>query len=141
MIAGAARISVTTPEGGVYVADVVRYTQNVWYNLTNILPSPLSQFPGDLWYFPPGHPHSIQALGEEDTPIAANGTEFLLVFDTGDFNEDGTFLLTDWLAHIPKSVLAKNFGQPQSAFAKIPGRELYIFPGNVYPIVSCWQCY
>ena len=99
----------------------------------------LSQFPGDLWYFPAGYPHSIQALGEEDTPIAANGTEFLLIFDSGEFSIDGTFLLTDWLAHVPKGVLAKNFGQPQSAFAKIPGRELYIFPGIVYPIVlsSC----
>ena len=27
MIAGAARISVTTPEGGVYIADVVRPTE------------------------------------------------------------------------------------------------------------------
>lgn len=31
--------------------------------------------PGDLWYFPQGNPHSIQALG--------NGCSFLLVFDNG----------------------------------------------------------
>ena len=30
MIAGAARISVTTSEGGVYVADVVRPTEFYW---------------------------------------------------------------------------------------------------------------
>ena len=93
------------------------------------------KFPGDLWYFPAGNPHSIQALGEEDTPIAVNGTEFLLIFDSGDFNEDSTFLLTDWLAHVPKGVLAKNFGQPQSAFDDIPGRQLYIFPGEF--LVAC----
>lgn len=51
------------------------------------------------------------------------------MFDSGKFNEDATFLLTDWLAHTPKSVLARNFQQPASAFADIPGKELYIFPG------------
>ena len=36
--------------------------------------------------------------------------------------------LTDWTAHIPKEVLAKNFGVNMSAFDNIPGSELYIFP-------------
>ena len=76
---------------------------------------------GDLWYFPSAIPHSIQGLGED-------GCEFLLVFDSGHFSEDSTFLLTDWLAHTPKEVLAKNFGVPESAFAHIPQHELYIFP-------------
>lgn len=76
---------------------------------------------GDLWYFPAGIPHSIQGLGKD-------GCEFLLVFDDGNFSEDSTFLLTDWLAHTPMEVIAKNFGEPQSAFAKIPKTELYIFP-------------
>ena len=75
---------------------------------------------GDLWNFPTGIPHSIQAHEGE-------GSEFLLVFDDGNFNEDETFLLTDWLAHIPKDVLAKNFGVAESAFANIPKEELYIF--------------
>lgn len=57
---------------------------------------------GDLWFFPAGIPHSIQGLSDE-------GCEFLLVFDDGNFSEDETFLLTDWLSHIPKEVLAKNF--------------------------------
>ena len=43
---------------------------------------------GDLWYFPSGIPHSIQAL-------AGEGCEFLLVFDDGHFDENSTFLLTD----------------------------------------------
>src|SRR5258707_3699462 len=44
---------------------------------------------GDLWYFPAGIPHSIQGLGPD-------GCEFLLVFDDGEFDEDNTFLITDW---------------------------------------------
>ncbi|MBB3904074.1 oxalate decarboxylase family bicupin [Methylobacterium brachythecii] len=78
---------------------------------------------GDLWYFPSGIPHSIQGLESE-----VDGCEFLLVFDDGAFSEDSTFLITDWLAHTPKDVLAKNFGLPESAFANIPEKELYIFP-------------
>ena len=68
---------------------------------------------GDLWYFPSGIPHSIQGL-EPD------GAEFLLVFDDGDFDEDNTFLLSDWIRHIPPEVLAKNFGVQASAFANVP---------------------
>jgi oxalate decarboxylase/phosphoglucose isomerase-like protein (cupin superfamily) len=34
---------------------------------------------------------------------------------------------------VPKNVLAKNFGQPLSAFDNIPGRQLYIFPGTPPP--------
>jgi len=79
---------------------------------------------GDIWCFPGGIPHSIQGL-EDD------GAEFLLVFNQGDFNENETFLVTDFLAHIPKSVLAKNFGVPESAFANIPKEELYIFQAKV----------
>ncbi|KAI0171971.1 Bicupin, oxalate decarboxylase/oxidase [Hypoxylon sp. FL1284] len=78
---------------------------------------------GDLWYFPSGVPHSIQGLGE-------NGTEFLLIFDDGDFSEDSTFLLTDWLAHTPKSVLSKNFNVDPQVFAHIPEKEKYIFQGT-----------
>lgn len=37
---------------------------------------------GDVWFFPAGVPHSIQALDE--------GCEFLLIFDDGTFSEDGT---------------------------------------------------
>ncbi|VDC03051.1 unnamed protein product [Peniophora sp. CBMAI 1063] len=81
--------------------------------------------PGDLWYFPPGIPHSLQATGDDP-----EGSEFLLVFDDGDFNEDGTFLLTDFMAHIPMEVLSKSFQLPISAFDHIPSEELYIFPAE-----------
>ncbi|OCH94801.1 oxalate decarboxylase [Obba rivulosa] len=80
--------------------------------------------PGDLWYFPPGIPHSLQATND-----SADGAEFLLVFDDGSFSEDDTLLLTDWMAHVPKEVIAKNFGTTISAFDNIPDQQLYIFPG------------
>jgi len=82
---------------------------------------------GDIWNFPAGIPHSIQGLEE--------GCEFLLVFDDGNFSEDSTFLITDWFAHTPRAVLAKNFGVSESAFADLPTYELdrtrYIFPVKV----------
>jgi oxalate decarboxylase len=84
---------------------------------------------GEGWFFPAGIPHSIQGL-EED------GCEFLLVFDDGNFDENETFLLCDWLAHTPKEILAKNFNVPQSAFAHIPKGERYIFPSKVPPSLS-----
>ncbi|KAJ7190749.1 putative oxalate decarboxylase/oxidase [Mycena pura] len=82
--------------------------------------------PGDLWFFPPGIPHSLQATNE-----SAGGSEFLLIFDDGAFSEDSTFLLTDWLSHVPYEVLLKNFQASGDAFAHIPAKELYIFPGPV----------
>ena len=53
--------------------------------------------------------------------------KFLLVFKDGNFNEFETFLLTDWLHHTPKEVLAKNFDVPESTFDKVPTKELFIF--------------
>ncbi|KAF8637824.1 hypothetical protein AX16_010741 [Volvariella volvacea WC 439] len=79
--------------------------------------------PGDLWYFPPGIPHSLQATNDDP-----EGSEFILVFDDGAFSEDSTFMLTDWLAHVPVEVLAKNFQRNITSFAHLPAEELYIFP-------------
>ncbi len=80
--------------------------------------------PGGLWYFPPGLPHSLQGLGP-------NGTEFILAFDEGSSSEDNTLLVTDWLAHTPPEVLAKNFGVSADAFKNIPLTQRWIFPGTV----------
>ncbi|MBT0726579.1 cupin domain-containing protein [Rosenbergiella australiborealis] len=80
---------------------------------------------GDLWYFPPGIPHSIQGIGDD-------GCEFLLAFDDGGFDEDSTFLLSDWFKHIPPEVLAKNFNVPVSTFSHLPSPESeYMFAGKV----------
>src|SRR3982074_3790027 len=78
---------------------------------------------GDLWYFPPGLPHSLQGLG-------STGAEFLLAFDNGKASEFNTLLLTDWMAHTPPEVLAKNFGVPAEAFKNIPLDNLWIFQGQ-----------
>jgi oxalate decarboxylase len=83
---------------------------------------------GDLWFFPRGVPHHIQALDE--------GVEFLLVFDDGMFSENGTFLMSDFFAHTPKSVLAKNFGWTMEQLDNLPGKEKYIFPGEVPPALE-----
>jgi oxalate decarboxylase len=99
MLYGSARITAVDQEGRGYVNDVHE---------------------GDLWLFPGGIPHSIQGLGPD-------GCKFLLVFKDGNFNEFGTFLLTDFMHHTPKEVLAKNFDVPESTFAKVPTRELFIF--------------
>ena len=78
---------------------------------------------GDLWYFPAGLPHSIQALGD--------GVEFLLVFDSGDFSENETFLITDWFNHTPRDVLAKNFGVPSRRSTTC--RPTSVTPGTCSP--------
>jgi len=78
---------------------------------------------GDVWLFPAGIPHSIQGL--ED------GCEFLLVFDDGSFSENETFLVTDCLAHIPRPVLAQNFGLDESDLADLPMKERWIFAADV----------
>lgn len=81
--------------------------------------------PGDLWFFPSGIPHSIQGL-------ANDGCEFLLIFDDGDFDEDSTFLLSDWFKHIPPDVMAKNFGVGAEHFHDLPDPTTrYIFPAAV----------
>jgi oxalate decarboxylase len=80
---------------------------------------------GDLWFFPSGIPHSIQGLDPD-------GCEFLLVFDDGDFDEENTFLITDWFKHVPTEVLGKNFGVSASLFGHTPDpSERYIFPAPV----------
>ena len=79
---------------------------------------------GDLWYFPPGIPHSIQGL-------APDGGEFMLVFDDGNFSEYETVLLTDWMAHTPRDVVSRNFAVPQAALEKMPNKELFIFQADV----------
>jgi oxalate decarboxylase len=100
---GRARVTVMSPDGKMFIGEVGE---------------------GDIWLFPAGYPHSIQGLDPD-------GTEFLLVFNQGDFSEDGTMLLSEWMAHTPPEVLMKNFGLEREALAKLPMEALYIFPGTV----------
>jgi oxalate decarboxylase len=103
MLYGTARITCIDAEGRSFVTDVKE---------------------NELWFFPPGIPHSIQGL-------APDGCEFLLVFDDGNFSEYETVLLSDWMAHTPPDVVAKNFGVSQKALANMPKKELFIFQADV----------
>ena len=104
MLDGSAQVTVMNPDGNMFIDDVNK---------------------GDPWLFPAGFPHSIQGL-------QPNGCELLLVFDEGDFSEDGTFLLSETIAHTPHNVLAKNFGLNKDVIAKIVREEsLYIFPAEL----------
>jgi oxalate decarboxylase len=78
---------------------------------------------GDLWFFPPGLPHSLQGVGP-------TGSEFLLGFNNGMSSEFNTLLVTDFMAHMPPEVLAKNFGVPAEVFKNIPVDNLWIFQGK-----------
>ena len=84
--------------------------------------------PGDVWYFPRGHAHVLETLG--DKPC-----HFILVFDNGYFSEFGTFSITDWVGHAPKELLAKNFGLPPSTFETFPKNEVYFARGKIPPAV------
>jgi oxalate decarboxylase len=103
MLDGNARITLLNLDGTIFIDDVTK---------------------GDLWYFPAGHPHSIQGLGPD-------GCEFLLVFNQGLFSEDNTFLPSEWLAHTPGEVMSKNFGFDKATIAKLPKSALYIFPADL----------
>jgi oxalate decarboxylase len=99
MTYGSARITCIDAEGKSFVTDVKE---------------------NELWFFPPGIPHSIQGL-------APDGCEFILVFDDGNFSEYETVLLTDWMAHTPRDVVAKNFGVSEKALSDMPKKEKFIF--------------
>jgi oxalate decarboxylase len=82
--------------------------------------------PGDVWYFPRGHGHMLECLG--DKPC-----HFVLIFDNGYFSEFGTFSITDWIGHTPKPLLARNFGLPESTFDGFPKKEVYFAKGAIPP--------
>jgi oxalate decarboxylase len=82
--------------------------------------------PGDIWYFPRGHGHSIQCLGRQPC-------HFILVFDNGYFSEFGTFSVTDWIGHTPGRLLSRNLGLPEADFDKFPRSEVYFARGPVPP--------
>src|SRR5579872_4200937 len=82
--------------------------------------------PGDVWYFPRGHGHMLECLGNEPC-------HFVLIFDNGYFSEFGTFSITDWIGHTPKHLLAKNFGLPESTFDGFPQKEVYFAKGAIPP--------
>lgn len=85
--------------------------------------------PGDIWYFPKGHPHALRCMGPGET-------HFILVFDDGHFSEFGTFSITDWFTQISPQILSRNSGLSMQAIAGLPKGEVYITPGCVPPQVE-----
>ena len=70
--------------------------------------------PGDVWYFPRGHGHVLETLG--DKPC-----HFILVFDNGYFSEFGTFSISDWIGHAPRSCSPRTSAcppRPSTAFRR-----------------------
>ncbi|KAH6648180.1 oxalate decarboxylase, partial [Truncatella angustata] len=79
---------------------------------------------GDVWYFPKGEAHTIQGLEDEN--------EFLLVFDETNFDAVGTtFNIDDWLAHTPKSIIAKSLGVDESVLGSLPSTNPYILNATI----------
>jgi oxalate decarboxylase len=105
MLEGRCRVTVISPNGQAEVSDFG---------------------PGDTWYFPRGHGHSLQGLGPEECHM-------LLGFDNGNFSEFGTFSVTDWMANTPPAILSRNLGVPVSMLAQLPKKEVYIGAGKVPP--------
>ena len=103
ILAGCSQVTVVDPEGEIEVANYM---------------------PGDLWYFPRGHSHSIQTLGSE--PFHA-----ILAFDDGAYGEHGTFGLSDWMSRLDAGMLAQVLGLRQDTLAQIPMGEVYIRQGEV----------
>jgi oxalate decarboxylase len=79
---------------------------------------------GDIWFFPKGHGHMLQCLG--DKPC-----HFLLGFDNGHFSEFGTFSVTDWISNVSPEIMSRNTGLPAKFFEGLPKKELYIGTGNI----------
>ena len=72
---------------------------------------------GDVWYFPRGHAHVLECLG--DKPC-----HFILMFDNGYFSEFGTFSITDWVGHTPRHSWRRVFAFPRRR-CRVPKGEVY----------------
>jgi oxalate decarboxylase len=109
IIEGNVRVTIIDPQGAIEIADFA---------------------PGDIWYFPRGHAHSIQGLG-----MGPGEAKFLLVFDNGYFSEFATFSFSDWLAQTPKEIVAKSLNVPASDLINLPKKEVYIAQGPPPPLL------
>src|SRR5437879_6038387 len=69
--------------------------------------------PGDVWYFPRGHAHMLECLGNEPC-------QFVLIFDSGYFSESGTSSITDWSSVTPTPPVAKHIRILAAALTGFP---------------------
>lgn len=79
--------------------------------------------PGDTWYFPKGYGHSIQGIGPDEC-------HFILIFDNGDFSEDHTFSVTDFIASVPPEIVAQNLGISLEKVDRLPKKEAHFVLGD-----------
>ena len=105
VISGHCRITVYSPDGQCEISDLG---------------------PGDIWYFPRGHAHSIQGLQPDVC-------HFLLVFDNGHFSEFGTSSITDWITQIPANILTQDLGANAQKIKDKAKGEAYIVTGPAPP--------
>ena len=82
---------------------------------------------GDLWYFPRGHAHAIQTLGER--PMHA-----ILAFNDGLYGEHGTFGISDWMSRLDPALLARALGATPDRLSGMPRGETYIMQGQTIPL-------
>ncbi len=101
VVSGSVRTTIIHPDGTTYIDNFVA---------------------GNVWYFPKGYGHSIQATGAAEC-------HFILIFDNGNFSEDQTFSVTDFIASMPADVVAQNLGLSTVAVAALPNKEVYFAAG------------
>lgn len=101
VITGNARTTIIHPDGNTYIDNFG---------------------PGDVWYFPQGYGHSIQATGNREC-------HFILIFNNGNFSEDHTFSITDFIACTPPEIVAQNLGITLEETRKLPTGEAYFAKG------------
>ncbi|WPV67013.1 cupin domain-containing protein [Chitinophaga sp. LS1] len=85
--------------------------------------------PGDVWYFPRGYGHVLQCISQEPC-------HFILIFDNGDFSEDHTFSITDFVSSVPPEIAAQNLGLTLEEVATLPQKEVYFAPGKLPDVGS-----
>jgi oxalate decarboxylase len=83
--------------------------------------------PGDVWYFPRGFGHVLQNVGTEQC-------HFVLIFDNGDFSEDHTFSITDFVSSVPPEIAALNLGLTAAELGQLHKGEAY-FAASALPDV------
>ncbi|UKB78231.1 cupin domain-containing protein [Chryseobacterium sp. MEBOG07] len=74
--------------------------------------------PGDVWYFPRGYGHVLQC-------ISSKSCHFILIFDNGDFSEDHTFSITDFISSVPAEIAAQNLGLTVDEVKQLHQGEAY----------------
>ena len=88
--------------------------------------------PGDLWFFPKGHGHSIQTIG--DKPC-----HFVLSFDKGSFPSTAPFSISDWIDVTPKDMLELNFGVPKDVFDAFASTRAGSLSATTSDLKSRWD--